>query len=117
MGGAGPGTDRGAEVNTANQEAWTAHASERAAQRAVRPEAVATALTWGTEFPQPFGRTAYFLDAAAISRAARAGDDVARWANTPVVAGDDGGVITVIRTTDVQRLKQFGQPARRRPRR
>ena len=102
-------------MNASSQEAWTTHATERAAQRAVRPDAVAAAMTWGTEFPQPLGRTAYFVDAAAISRAARAGDDIARWADTAVVAGDDGGVITVIRTTDVQRLKRFGQPARRRP--
>ena len=59
-------------MNTASQESWTTHASERAAQRAVRPEAVAAALTWGTEFPQPLGRTAYFVDAPAAAGAVRA---------------------------------------------
>jgi hypothetical protein len=103
-------------VKAARQESWTKHASERSAQRAVGPEAVAATLTWGTEFPQVRGRTAYFIDAAAVSRAAGAGDDIARWANTAVVIGGDGDVITVIRTMDVQRLKQFGQPPRRRSR-
>ena len=103
-------------MKAARQESWTTHASERSAQRAVRPEAVAAALTWGTEFPQARGRTAYFVDAAAMGRAASAGDDIGRWANTAVVVGGDGSVITMIRTTDVQRLKQFGQPPRRRSR-
>ena len=102
-------------VSAAHPKSLTRHATERAGQRAVRPDAVAAALTWGTEFDQPLGRTAFYIDAAAIQRAAKAGDDIARWAATAVVAGPDGGIITVIRTQDVQRLKRFGHETRRRP--
>lgn len=98
------------------QNQLTTHASQRSAQRAVRSEAVTAALTWGTEFPQRFGRSAFYIDTEAVRRAARSDDDVSHWAGTAVVVGEDGGVITVIHTTDVQRLKRFGQPPRTRRR-
>jgi hypothetical protein len=88
----------------------THHADLRTAQRAVREPAVQAAVSWGTEYPQGYGRSAYYVDAAAVERARREGIDATRWLRTAVVLGPDGVLITAIRTDDVRRLRTFGRP-------
>lgn len=95
----------------------TDHADLRSAQRAVREPAIHAAVAWGTEYPQGYGRSAYYMDTAAVQRARREGVDASRWLRTAVVLGPDGVVITAIRTEDVRRLRTFARPdARRRGR-
>ena len=88
----------------------TRHADLRTAQRGVRDPAVEAAVLWGTEFPQGNGRSAFYVDSAALFRARREGVDASRWLKTAVILGPDGVVITAIRTEDVRRLRTFGRP-------
>lgn len=91
------------------------HAAERAGQRAIRRAAVEATLTWGTEIRQPNGRTALFLDEAAVARARVDGHDVSKWQNTALVQADDGEFVTTLKSDDARRLRQHGR--RRRPNR
>ncbi len=97
------------------RQGWSRHAVERASQRAIRQAAVDATVTWGSEIHQRGGRTALFIDRAAIKRAWKESVDIACWAGTALVVGLDGGAITAIQSDDLRRLRRFGwrRPGRR----
>ncbi len=76
------------------------HAVERASERGIDDEAVAVALKFGDAIPQAHHRTAYFVSAAAVVRAARVGDDIGHFMNVAVVVAPDGTIVTVVRSSE-----------------
>ncbi len=82
------------------------HATRRLAQRGVPRGAVEAALQWGAIYQQQAGRTAYHLGHRAVRQAAQHGADLRFAAKTAVVVAKDGTVVTVIRTSDVRRLRR-----------
>ena len=85
---------------------YSDHAARRAAQRGVPSDAVEATLRWGAIYKQHSGRTAFHLGRRAVSRAAVEGADLRFAAKTAVVLAKDGTVVTVIRTSDVRRLRR-----------
>ncbi len=90
---------------------WTPHAERRSRQRRIPPAVVETVLQWGREIRQPDGRYAYFVGRRDLKRAARSGVDVHEALSVAVITKETG-VITVIRTQDVSKLRRFGKPWR-----
>ena len=86
------------------------HANRRCQQRAIPSESLRAALDWGDVFYVRERRMAFFLGRRATARAARRGICVEPYTNTLVIVGDDGTVITAIRTT---RCNHLGKGRRR----
>ncbi len=91
---------------TQHEVTLTPHASRRSQQRAIRPEVVDQVLEWGRVILQPQGRTAYFLGRRDVARLKRQGVDVSAAESVAVVTRDNA-VLTVIRTTDLTRLRTY----------
>ena len=87
---------------------WTPHAERRSRQRRIPPAIVETVLQWGREIRQPDGRCAYFVGRRDLKRAARNGVDLHDALSVAVITKETG-VITVIRTQNVARLRRYGQ--------
>jgi hypothetical protein len=74
---------------------WSAHAQERARERGIAPEAVALAVRHGRATVKEDGSTVYRVTFAVARRVA----GLRGCAGLEVVAGPDGGLITVYRST------------------
>ena len=93
---------------TAPGVGYTPHARRRMQQRALADDLVRMVLQHGRAFRQPGGRCAWFVGDQDVRRAAEAGTDLSAARNVAVVVGRDGVVITVVRTSDLRRLRRPG---------
>lgn len=92
----------------------SSHASTRSAQRAISKEQIDFAMAWGAEIPQPVGRLAYHVGRREVARARAHGLRVPdRTLGVAVVVAADNTVVTVVRSPDRKRLRQFGRTRQR----
>lgn len=83
------------------------HAQTRQQGRAVSDGVIHMVLEWGRAIRQVDGRVAYFVGRTEIARAAKDGVDLAAADGVAAVVASDGGIVTVIRTDDVRRLRLY----------
>lgn len=85
------------------------HASRRSKTRCVSLPALELVLDWGQTWRQPAGRTLSFVGKRALKRAAASGVDATQARNLGAVVAGDGTVVTVIRSSDLRRMKRQGR--------
>lgn len=83
------------------------HASARKQQRAVSSGHIALVLQWGRQIRQRGGRTAWFVGSKEVKAAAKFGVRLDPVENLAVVLADDGAIVTVVRSSDVARLRRW----------
>ena len=82
---------------------YTHHARQSMGNRAVRDEDIEYVLEHGSAMPQRSGRTVYFCGKKCERSSAR---------NLAVVEGEDGVVITAIRTTSLKKFRENAEMGR-----
>lgn len=87
----------------------TKHAETRQRQRAVSDADLEAVLDWGRPYRQPFGRVVTFLGKRDVARAQELGVDVGTARGVAVVVAGDGAIVTMVRSSDVRRLRRWGQ--------
>ena len=93
----------------------TKHSKTRQRQRAISDSDLEAVLDWGQRYRQPAGRVVTFLGKRDVQHALARGIDVGRAQNIAVVVAGDGAIVTVVRSSDVHRLRRWGQRRRGKP--
>jgi hypothetical protein len=88
---------------------WSRHARQRKQQRGVCEADVLLVLEWGRVFRQRDGREACFVGRKEALQAEKQGVNLQRVQNLGIVMGDDGGIITTIRSSDCRRMRRWGR--------
>ena len=82
------------------------HARIRQQQRSISEDQVKMILVWGREIKQHKGRRVYFVGDRESEKEQGNGVDLDPLTGAAVVIGNDGVVITVVRTGNISRLKK-----------
>ena len=86
----------------------TSHALRRKQQRCVTDTQIGLVLDWGRSWRQESGRDVRFVGRREVRLAARSGLDIRLARNVAAVVADDGTIITVIKSSDLRRLRRAG---------
>lgn len=88
---------------------YSNHATTRQEHRNISDEQARQAVRFGSRIPQRKNRAAYYLGPVEVAYALSRGVDLSDCLHTAVVLAADGTVVTVIRTSDVERLRRCGR--------